>query len=129
MNDAPTESPESGSTSAEDWDAVDPLAADEVRELLVVLSKALRAFQLYDENNPVYQRFLSNLHEAFETVWAEVQDLTLTVSEEAFSLGEAEVYKGESRSDSLAFLFYKDGVREITFLPGLESQKTQICIP
>ena len=35
-----------------------------VKELFVTFSKALRAFQLYDENNPVYQRFVSALHHA-----------------------------------------------------------------
>lgn len=100
-----------------------PVAA--VRELFVVLGKAFRAYQLYDANNPVRQRFLESLRRAFEGLWNEVDRLVLAVEEDRILLGGEEVYRSESRSDSLAFLFYKDGVREITFTPGLESQELE----
>lgn len=96
-----------------------PLAA--VRELFVVLGKALRAFQLYDENNPVRQRFVESLRQALGQLWGEVDRLTFVVEEDRLLLSGEEVYRSESRGDSLAFLFFKDGVREITLLPGLEA--------
>lgn len=105
------------------WDETATFPAEEVRELFVVLGKALRAFQLYDENNPVYQRFVSNLREAFGVVWAELDQVSVVVSEDALTAGGSEVYRSESRSDSIAFLFYKDGVREVTFLPGIEEDE------
>ncbi|HSW31101.1 MAG TPA: HEAT repeat domain-containing protein [Longimicrobiales bacterium] len=102
------------------WGGLTDLPVGQVRELFVVLGKALRAFQLYDENNPVRQRFVESLRQAVAQLWAECDRLTLSVEEDRFVLGDQDVYRAESRSDSLAFLFYKDGVREITFLPGLE---------
>ena len=39
--------------------------------------------------------------------------------------GEVAVYENENRSESLAFLFFKDGVREITFLPGIEGDEME----
>jgi hypothetical protein len=102
------------------WGGLTDLPVGQVRELFVVLGKALRAFQLYDENNPVRQRFVESLRQAVAQLWAECDRLTLSVEEERFLLGDQEVYRAQSRSDSLAFLFFKDGVREITFLPGLE---------
>jgi HEAT repeat protein len=96
------------------------LPVTECRDLLVVLGKALRAHQLYDENNPVRQRFVESLRQAFAGLWTELDSLTLTVEEDRLLLEEAEVYRAESRGDSLAFLFFKDGVRRVTFLPGLE---------
>jgi len=103
----------------------DPAAAPvvPVRELFVVLGKAFRAYQLYDENNPVRQRFLESLRQAFLGLWEEVERLTLTVEEDRIVLAGQDIYKSENRGDSLAFLFYKDGVREITFLPGLEGDE------
>ena len=38
-------------------------------------------------------------------------------------LGETSVYHTENRNDSIAFLFFKDSVREVTFLPGVEEQE------
>lgn len=109
----------------EEWADTATLPLGEVRELLVTLSKALRAFQLYDENNPVYRRFVTNLSEAFQGVWAEVDELRLKVEENRLLWDGEEVYKGESRNESLAFLLYKDGVRDITFLPGIEEEELE----
>ncbi len=95
---------------------------DEVRALFITFSKALRAFQLYDENNPVYQRFVSALREAFQQVWGELDELTVAVQEEALVYEGFEVYRAASRSESMAFLMYKDGVRELTILPGVEGE-------
>jgi HEAT repeat protein len=105
------------------WGGLTDLPVGQVRELFVVLGKALRAFQLYDENNPVRQRFVESLRQAVAQLWRECDRLALSVEEERILLGDQEVYRAESRSDSLAFLFYKDGVREITFLPGLEQDE------
>jgi hypothetical protein len=105
------------------WSDLSDAPVARVRELFVVLGKAFRAYQLYDENNPVRQRFVESLRQAFEGMWTEVDRLTLTVDEDRIFLVGQEVYKAESRSDSLAFLFFKDGVREITFLPGIQDDE------
>ena len=120
MNDASFEASESADEPDGRWGDLDAIPVAEIKELFVVLSKALRAFQLYDANNPVFRRFLTNLREAFEGLWGEFDHVTVGVTEDAFTVGKTEVYRAESRSDSLAFLFYKDGIREITFLPGIE---------
>jgi hypothetical protein len=105
------------------WSDVDEAPFARVRELLVVLGKAFRAYQLYDENNPVRHRFVESLRQAFTGLWTEIDKLTLSVEEDRILLAGEEIYKAEVRGDSLAFLFHKDGVREITFLPGIESDE------
>lgn len=121
-----TELESTAGTPAEEgggWSDVADAPVARVRELFVVLGKAFRAFQLYDENNPVRQRFVESLRQAFLGLWTEVDRLVLTVDEERIVLAGQEVYRGETRGDSLAFLFFKDGVREITFLPGVEGEE------
>lgn len=108
-----------------EWSDAGSAVVSRVRELFVVLGKAFRAYQLYDENNPVRQRFVESLRQAFLAVWPDVDRLTLTVDEDRLFLAGQDVYKAESRGDSLAFLFFKDGVREITFLPGIESSELE----
>lgn len=99
------------------------LPVEEVKALFVVLAKALRAHQLYDENNPVYQRFVSQLGEALQGLWAHMERLSLSVEENRFRWKGEVVYESESRTDSLSFLLFKDGVREFTLHEGLETHE------
>jgi HEAT repeat protein len=107
-----------------DWED-DGLPVEEVRSLFVTLGKAFRAFQLYDENNPVRKRFVDTLRGEFAALWGELDKLVVSMDEDHIYLGESEVYHAQSRNDSLAFLFFKDGVREITFRPGVEAHELE----
>ena len=42
-------------------------------------------------------------------LWSDLDKLVVTVEEDRFTVGGEEVYKAENRSDSLSFLFFKDG--------------------
>lgn len=119
--------PEAPNATEAGWEgeAIPGVPLDEVRDLFVTLAKAQRAFQLYDQNNPVYHRFVSSLKEAFQDLWQEVDRVKVRVEEHRLTIGEAEVYQNDNRSESLAFLFYKDGVRELTFLPGIETDELE----
>ena len=101
------------------------LPVEEVQELLQTFQKALRAYQLYDQNNPVYKRFVSSLRDGLSHLWDSVERLHLMVEEDRLIwLGE-EVYRNENRSESLAFLLHKDGIRDVTLLPGLEEEELE----
>jgi len=116
--------PGDGAQDALDWED-SGLPVDAVRSLFVTLGKAFRAYQLYDENNPVRKRFVETLKVEFTALWGEVDELVVSMDEDHIYLGGEEVYHAESRGDSLAFLFFKDGVHEITFLPGIESDELE----
>ena len=123
MTDNPADISDQTPDETEGWSEGDDLSVAQVRNLFIVLAKALRAFQLYDENNPVRRRFVTNLREVFEQLWQELEGLNLAVEEHRFLLAGETVYDNPSRSDSLAFLLYKDGVRGVTFLPGIEGHE------
>lgn len=125
MTDTPVDISDQGNGGSAELSDVEDLPFAQVRELFVTLGKALRAYQLYDENNPVYKRFVTGLREAFEGLWQEIEGINVSVEEDRFTLAGEEVYRSESRSDSLSFLFYKDGVRDVTFLPGIEGQELE----
>jgi HEAT repeat protein len=94
-----------------------------VEDLLQTLVKALRAHQLYLPNNPVYQRALENLRAAFTPIWEATDDLVLDVVEAELRWEGHVVYSQPSRSESIAWVFYKDGVRNVTLLPGVEQEE------
>ena len=93
-----------------------------VAELLRLISKAARAHQLYLPNNPIYRRAIDNLRAGFGPVWDEVSELKLTIGESEIRWFDTPVAgePGNKSSDNLAWLFYKDGVRELTFNKGFE---------
>jgi HEAT repeat protein len=99
-----------------------PFSAAPVEELLRLISKAARAHQLYLPNNPIYRRAIENLRAGFPPIWAEVDELTLTITESEIRWFDTPVAgeAGNKSADNLAWLFYKDGVRELTFMKGFE---------
>jgi hypothetical protein len=92
----------------------------QIEELMQFLGKALRAQQLYLPNNPVYQQAIGKLRDAFRRVWEVTDDLVFDVTESDLRWEGHAVYSNASRSESIAFVLFKDGVRSVTFLPGVE---------
>jgi hypothetical protein len=85
--------------------------------------KGLRAVQLYLPNNPVYQRAIDNVKRAFDPIWEEFVELDLVVAETDLKLGDETVLSQPTKSDSIAWVLYKDGVRSLTFAPGIEEEE------
>lgn len=108
-----------------DWADPSELPLEEVRDVFLNLSKALRAYQLYDPNNPVYKRFVSSLRESIVRLWPTVERLQFLVEEDRFTWMGEEVYRNDNRSDSLAFMFYRDGIRDLTLEPGVEGPEIE----
>ncbi|HSL70554.1 MAG TPA: HEAT repeat domain-containing protein [Longimicrobiales bacterium] len=102
--------------------AGDRLEASDVANLLIALDKAVRARRLYQSNNPVYHTFINGLRDAFVRLWERTNILTVGVEEHGF-VWEEQLFRavGEGR-DNLPFLFYKDGIRYLTFLPMFEEE-------
>jgi len=91
-----------------------------VEELMQVISKGMRATQLYLPNNPVYQRAVDNIRGAFRQIWQATDDLIFDIGETAMRWEDHQVYNQDQRNESIAWTLYKDGVRSLTFKPGVE---------
>jgi hypothetical protein len=100
-----------------------PFPPASVEELLRLVVKAARAHQMYLPNNPVYRGAMDALRAGFAPIWAEAESLGLVFTESeirwygAVVAGDAGAGKSP---DNLAWLFYKDGVRELTMERGFE---------
>jgi hypothetical protein len=91
-----------------------------VVQMMQTLVKGLRAVQLYLPNNPVYQRAVENLKREFGAVWEECLELDLTVQETELVWSGEPVLSQPNKSDSIAWVLFKDGIRSITLVPGVE---------
>ena len=87
------------------------------------MGKALRAFQMYMPNNPIYQRGIQNLRNAFVPIWAATEELVFNVHETELLWEEQVVYRQLNKSESLAWSLFKDGMRALTIHRGAEAEE------
>ena len=99
------------------------LPPSQVAELLQSLVKALRAFQMYLPNNPIYQRAILNVRSAFGPIWSATDEIVLQVVETDFHWEQEVVYQQPTKSESLAWILYKDGLRTLTLRRGVEAEE------
>jgi HEAT repeat protein len=99
------------------------LVPSQVAELLQTMVKALRAFQMYLPNNPIYQRAIQNVRGAFGPIWAASDELVLTIAETEIVWEEEVVYQQLNKADSLAWTLFKDGMRVLTIQKGAEQDE------
>ncbi|MDB4888515.1 MAG: hypothetical protein JWL61_370 [Gemmatimonadetes bacterium] len=101
-----------------------PFERERVEELLKLFGKAARAHQLYLPNNPVYKSAHDALRAGFKPIWSEVDELALAFTESEVKWeGETVLEERTKSSDSLPWIFYKDGVREVRMLRGFENEE------
>ncbi len=95
-----------------------------VTDLLKSFVKAVRAHQLYLPNNPMHARSLESVREAFATLWQKTDELELQIVETQLMWeGRVVLDEHERTSDNLAWLLYKDGIRELKMLKGFEEEE------
>ena len=100
-----------------------PFAPAPVEELLRLVVKAARAQQMYLPNNPVYRGAIDALRAGIRADLGSRRTSSRSSWPKARSGGSAHTVAGEAgvgkSADNLAWLFYKDGVREITHEQGI----------
>jgi hypothetical protein len=101
-----------------------PVERERVVELLRLFGKAARAHQLYLPNNPIYKAAHEALRAGFAPIWAEADEIALTFTESEVRWEDETVLEEATKSsDSLPWLFFKDGVRELRLLRGFEEEE------
>jgi hypothetical protein len=98
----------------------DAAARAEVQEVVRGFARALRTHLLYEGSSPALDKFVESLRERMGALWDRLPYLNVQVEEREILWQGTAVYTPEER-DSLAFLLYKDGVRELSFMPGFEA--------
>lgn len=86
---------------------------------LRALSRAARAFAMYEPKNEIILRFLSEYRQKLGAALDAHGAMTLEVHPFSLELGAESVYQDTDRERSLAFRLFRDGVRTLTVQPGL----------
>ena len=113
--------------AAQDTARVEPPCAPIlVEDMLKLLDKAVRAHQLYMHNNPTYLKSLENARRGFEPLWQQLDDLVFQVTETTLVWYGVVVHSQPDKGgDSLPWLLFKDGLRELTLAPGFETEELE----
>ncbi len=94
-----------------------------VEEMLRNFARAIKTHQLYLPNNPIYARAIDNLRAAFAPIWPHSPEIILSITEADFKWFGRVVMHESSRSESVPWVFFKDGVRELTLTQGIEDEE------
>lgn len=90
------------------------------RALIQTFLQTVKAFRIYEANHPILLKFLERLKKDFDNYFEEFDSFPLLVGEHRLFYRGKVVYDNQDIKESLAFFFFKDGIREIKFLAGLE---------
>ena len=123
-NPAPVKKSSSPEQKAERiGDQVLALDVKRVADWLQALVRTLKAYRMYLPNNPTLHKFQSDLEARTWSCLKEIGDIVLNVQQFDLLFEDYSVYHNAAREESLAFRFFTDGVRQITFREGLEPQE------
>src|SRR5213083_3680243 len=83
-------------------------------------ARTLKTCRLYDSGNPTAQRFRQELAGSLARILDEHGAMALRFTAADVQCEGVSLYPARSRDDNLALPFYRDGVRTITFSPGID---------
>lgn len=93
------------------------------KELIQHLTKTTKTLKIYLANNPIHQKFIAELLQRFDRHLTAFGPLRLRVKQFELQCSGQAVYENINRLESLSFHLFIDGIREISFLPGLEKEE------
>lgn len=90
------------------------------RDLASHLVKTIKAFRFYPMDNPAIKGFKDQLYKRFQFFLNKYAIFKLQVGEYGLSFKGKILYENRDPKSSIAFLFFKDGIRELRFIRDLE---------
>ncbi len=86
-----------------------------VRKVIEACLKAKKMLKMYPNSHPMYKSNLENTIHTFNEFFEYADKLTLKFHQHEISYDSVTVYSNQGTRENMAFLFFKDGLREISF--------------
>jgi HEAT repeat protein len=100
----------------------------DVAAWLTHLARTLKTCRLYDPNNPTVVRFREDLAGGLRVLLERHGAVRLDVAARELLYEGAVVFTARSRDDNLPGIFHRDGIRAMTFLPGIETRELEALV-
>jgi hypothetical protein len=78
---------------------------------------------MYLPNNPQYKMFMGRAVEKFQDFFGSYPALSLEVKPFELLFGEEVVYENKERSDSIAYVLFRDGIRKLSLRAGIDEKE------
>lgn len=99
-----------------------------ISNVILFLTKAVKALKLYLPNNPLHKKFFDQLTLNLESHLENFGDLKLNVEQFEMQYRGHAVYQNIEVRDSLAFKLNSDGIISISFLEGIEKSEVFVFL-
>ncbi len=92
----------------------------QARDVMNIFVKTIKAFRLYPPGNPSLDEFRSQFFHKLQLFLRKYHSFAFQIGEYDISFGGKVLYDNRDLKASLAFRLYKDGLRELHFVEGVE---------
>ncbi len=99
-----------------------------IGDILQAFTRSQKTLKMYPQNNPVYTKSIDDVFTRLSDFIAENGQLTFRFKQNEILVEDTVVYKNATRQDNFALFFFRDGIREITFKPGLSREEIEIFL-
>jgi hypothetical protein len=97
-----------------EFEQVDPVELESVKRLIQLLNNSLKSLLIYPSNNPLPKEFRTKLYQGLSEFLDAHDELNLEVKPHQLLFNAKAVYRDGEREGGMAYVFHKDGVRELT---------------
>jgi HEAT repeat protein len=101
----------------------DPVEVNKAKNVVQFFKKTFSLIKLYPPENPSVAKSIDLFNNQIGEFLNEYEELSMQVGEFSFSFKGDVVFQDEERRKSLPFLFYRDGLRELSFHKGLDEEE------
>jgi HEAT repeat protein len=101
----------------------DSVEVKKARNVVQFFKKSFSLIKLYPSGNPSVEKSIDLFNNLIREFLSEYEELGVQVGEFSFSFKGEVVFQDEERRSSLPFLFYRDGLRELSFHKGLDKEE------
>lgn len=99
-----------------------------LKRLREILKRLRDTAPLVDTDPDAFRAGVADIAERLQAVTGQAGEIELSVSTNRISHGEDEVFKSEARTHNLAFDIFRQGLRRLTFKPGLTADEVHAFV-
>jgi hypothetical protein len=89
-----------------------------VKDLINALGRAKKNLRMYPVNHPMYEKTVDDFNSKMSPC-VEVDSIRIRINQYDILFNDEVIYHSRDKDESLALFFFKDGLRELSFLKGI----------
>jgi HEAT repeat protein len=100
----------------------DTVDTERATDLIKSLAKVRKNLHMYPDNHPMYQKTVDDFCLKMSSV-VEGETIQVRINQYDILFNDEVIYHSKDRDESLALFFFKDGLKELSFLKGIRGDE------